>query len=63
MDIKNLFSDNAIDEIVDFINSRVNIPILNEEQERTLFKLALTAIFQLLGAKALEAHKKTVVET
>ena len=63
MDLKSLISDNAIDEIVDFVNSKINLPILNEEQERLLFKLALSAIFQLLGSKALSAARKTVVET
>lgn len=63
MDLKSLISDNAIDEIVDFVNSKINLPILNEEQERLLFKLALSAIFQLLGAKALSSAKKTIIET
>ena len=61
MDPKALFSDNVLDEIVDFVNSKINIPLLNEEQERQLFKLALSAIFQLLGAKAAKAIAKEIV--
>ncbi len=43
------FTPAFIDELVDFINSRVDIPILNEATEAMIFKTMLTALFQLLG--------------
>lgn len=43
------FTPEFIDELVDFINSKVNIPLLSEEAEAMVFKAMLTAIFQLLS--------------
>lgn len=45
------FSPELIDEIVRFINEKVDIPLLNEETEAMIFKSMLVALFQLLGAK------------
>lgn len=45
------FSPEFLDEIVRFINEKVDIPLLNEETEAMIFKSMLAALFQLLGAK------------
>jgi len=45
------FTPDFIDELVEFINARIDIPILNEATEALLFKSVLSALFQLLGAE------------
>ena len=45
------FSPEFIDELVEFINSKINLPILNEQAEALLFKSLLTALFQLIGPR------------
>jgi len=46
--------DEYIDHIVDLINAKINIPFLNEEQERILIKALLTMVFNLLPKKTLD---------
>ena len=50
------FTPEFIDELVDFINSRVDIPILNEATEAMIFKTMLAALFQLLGSSVFKAN-------
>jgi len=49
MDAK--FSPEFIDELVEFLNQKIDIPLLSEAAEESLFKGLLSALFQLLGAK------------
>lgn len=43
--------DTDIDELTDFINDKVNIPLLTEAQEKALFKLILGLIIDLVVKK------------
>ena len=49
------FTPEFIDELVEFINSKVDIPLLNEATEAMIFKTMLTALFQLLGTSVFKA--------
>lgn len=46
------FSPEFIDELVEFINKKIDIPLLNEQTEALLFKALLTSIFHLLHAQS-----------
>jgi len=48
MDPKELID---IDEIVDLINKRINIPFLSEEQERILIKAVILLLFNCFPKK------------
>jgi len=51
-------SDTTINEIVEFINKKVNIPYVPESIEAILIKAVLLAIFHVLGQKSLQALAK-----
>jgi len=50
-------SDATINEIVEFINKKINIPYLPESIEAILIKAVLLALFHVLSKKSLEAIK------
>lgn len=45
-------SDQVIDEIVEFINKKINIPYIPESLEAILIKAVLMALFHVLGQKS-----------
>jgi hypothetical protein len=51
-------SDTTINEIVEFINKKINIPYVPESIEAILIKAVLLAIFHILGEKTLQALAK-----
>jgi len=51
-------SDTTINEIVEFINKKINIPYVPESIEAILIKAVLLAIFHVLGQKSLQALAK-----
>ena len=51
-------SETTINEIVEFINKKVNIPYVPESIEAILIKAVLLAIFHILGEKSLQALAK-----
>ena len=51
-------SDTTINEIVEFINKKINIPYVPESIEAILIKAVLLAIFHILGEKSLQALAK-----
>lgn len=52
MDSKPKSTPELVDELVDYINKKIDIPILPESVEALLIKAVLTAIFQFIGAKS-----------
>lgn len=53
-----MIDESTIDQICDFINSKINLPLLNETQERILFRAAIT---MMLSFFLVRAQKKTAV--
>ena len=51
-------SDTTINEIVEFINKKINIPYLPESIEAILIKAVLLALFHIIGEKSLQALEK-----
>ena len=51
-------SEKTIDEIVEFINQKINIPYIPESIEAILIKAVLMALFHILGEKTLQALAK-----
>ena len=51
-------SETTIDEIVEFINQKINIPYIPESIEAILIKAVLMALFHILGEKTLQALAK-----
>lgn len=51
-------SDTTINEIVEFINKKINIPYIPESIEAILIKAVLMALFHILGEKTLQALAK-----
>ena len=50
-------SEKTVDEIVEFINKKINIPYLPESIEGILIKAVILALFHILGQKSLQALK------
>lgn len=50
-------SEKTVDEIVEFINQKINIPYIPESIEAILIKAVLLALFHVLSKKNLEAIK------
>ena len=51
-------SEQTIDEIVEYINQKINIPYIPESIEAILIKAVLMALFHILGQKTLQALAK-----
>ena len=51
-------SEKTVDEIVEFINQKINIPYIPESIEAILLKAVLMALFHILGQKTLQALAK-----
>ena len=51
-------SEKTVDEIVEFINQKINIPYIPESIEAILIKAVLMALFHILGQKTLQALAK-----
>ena len=51
-------SEQTIDEIVEYINQKINIPYIPESIEAILIKAVLMALFHILGEKTLQALAK-----
>ena len=51
-------SEKTVDEIVEFINQKINIPYIPESIEAILIKAVLMALFHILGEKTLQALAK-----
>jgi len=51
-------SEQTIDEIVEYINQKINIPYIPESIEAILIKAVLMALFHILGQKAVQALEK-----
>jgi len=50
-------SEKTVDEIVEFINQKINIPYIPESIEAILIKAVLLGLFHVLSKKNLEAIK------
>ena len=48
-------SDQTVDEIVEFINKKVNIPYVPESIEAILIKAVILALFHVLGKENLQS--------
>lgn len=48
-------SEQAIDEIVEFINKKINIPYIPESIESILIKAVILALFHVLGKESLRS--------
>ena len=48
-------TEQAIDEIVEFINEKINIPYIPESIESTLIKAVILALFHVLGKESLQS--------
>lgn len=48
-------SEQSIDEIVEFINKKINIPYVPESVEALIIKAVLMAIFHVLGQESLQS--------
>lgn len=48
-------TEKAIDEIVEFINKKINIPFVPESVEALIIKAVLLAVFHILSEKSMEA--------
>ena len=51
-------SETTINEIVEFINKKVNIPYVPESIEAIIIKAVILALFHILGQKSLQALAK-----
>ena len=51
-------SETTINEIVEFINKKVNIPYIPESIEAIIIKAVILALFHILGQKSLQALAK-----
>ena len=52
------FSEKTVDEIVEFINKKINIPYIPESIEAILIKAVILALFHVLGKETLQMAKK-----
>lgn len=48
-------SEQAIDEIVEFINKKINIPYIPESVESILIKAVILELFYLLGEESIQS--------
>lgn len=55
MNLPKILDTATLDEIVDFINAKINLPILSEPQERIIFRAILMLLFQ--GLTMIEKKK------
>ena len=46
-----MIDEKTLDQIVDFINAKINLPILDEAQERILFRAAISLILTVFSVK------------
>ena len=51
-------SEQTIDEIVEFINKKINIPYVPESIEAILIKAVILALFHVLGKESLQMAEK-----
>lgn len=51
-------SEATVDEVVEFINKKINIPYIPESIEAILIKAVIMALFHILGEKGLQALEK-----
>ena len=51
------FSEKTVDEIVEFINKKINIPYIPESIEAILIKAVILALFHILSQKSLQTLK------
>ena len=52
------FSEKTVDEIVEFINKKINIPYIPESIEAILIKAVILALFHVLGKESLQTLKE-----
>ena len=52
------FSEKTVDEIVEFIIKKINIPYLPESIEAILIKAVILALFHVISQKSLQALEK-----
>jgi hypothetical protein len=57
-DIMNPCIQSLAKELAEYINQKVNIPWLNEEQEQIFFELVVTKILELIMGKVLKQLNK-----
>ena len=48
-------TEQAIDEIVEFINKKINIPHIPESIESILIKAVILALFHILGEESIQS--------
>jgi len=51
-------SEKTVDEIVEFINQKINIPYVPESIEAILIKAVILALFHVISQKSLQALEK-----
>ena len=55
--------DLAVEEIVNLINSKINIPYIPEDVEQVIIRAIVLAIIHILSKKAGKKKKKTLPRT
>ena len=53
-----MFDDNVIDEIVEYINNKINIPYVPESVEAMIIKAVITMLFHILSAQSIPKVQK-----
>ncbi|HOV16298.1 MAG TPA: hypothetical protein PLF50_02195 [Candidatus Cloacimonadota bacterium] len=49
---------NLAKELADYINAKVNLPWMNEEQEQAFFELVVTKVLDLIMGRVLDQLEK-----
>lgn len=56
--MKDMDITNIVDEVIEFLTDKLDVPFLNEEQERLLFSFILQMALSFLSQKSLSGFKR-----